>query len=99
MKVLKAFGLAAGGALAAAAAVKIFRNPKCKQALLDAFNRVAIRVDQKIGCPGLPVPLALAVLAGDRNTLREKNLIDTNTPGVVPGALPAYPNVVTARTP
>jgi Animal haem peroxidase. len=99
MKVLKAFGLAAGGALAAAAAVKILRNPKCKQALLDAFNQVAIRVDQKIGWPALPVPLALAVLAGDRNTLREKNLIDTNTPGVVPGALPAYPNVVTARTP
>jgi hypothetical protein len=99
MKVLKAFGLAAGGALAAVAAVKILRNAQCKKALLGAFNRTAVRVDQKMGWSTLPVPAALAVLAGDRNTLRENNLIDTNTPGVVPGPLPAYPNVVTARTP
>ncbi|GGG76152.1 putative peroxidase [Edaphobacter dinghuensis] len=99
MKVLKAIGIAAGGALAAAAAVKILRSGRCKQVLLDGFNRTCVRVDQKIGWPALPVPLALGVLAGYRNTVREKNLTDTNTPDTVPGTPPSYPNVVTARTP
>lgn len=99
MKVLKAIGIAVGGAFAAAAVVKILRNAECKKVLLDRFNRICVRVDQKIGWPALPVPLALAVLAGDRNTLREKNLTDTNTPNSPLGTPPVYPNVVTARTP
>jgi heme peroxidase len=99
MKMLKAVGIAAGGAVAAAAAVKILRSARCKQALLDGFNRTCVLVDQKIGWPALPVPLALAVLSGGRNTLREKNLTDTNTPDADPGTLSVYPNVVTARTP
>lgn len=99
MRVLKAVGIAAGGAVAAAAAIKILRSPRCKQALIDGFNRACVRVDQKIGWPALPVPLALTVLAGGRNTLREKNLTDTNTPGAAQATLPSYPNVVTARTP
>src|SRR5665213_1840583 len=99
MKVLKVFGIAAGGALAAAAAVKILRSAQCKQALIDKFNRTCVQVDQKIGWPALPVPLALGVLAGGRNTLREMNLTDTNTPDAVLETPPVYPNVVTARTP
>ena len=99
MKVLKAIGIAAGGAFAVAAAVKILRSAQWKQRILDGFNRASVLVDQKIGWPALPVPLALAVLAGGRNTLREKNLTDTNTPDAIPGTPPVYPNVVTARTP
>lgn len=99
MKVLKATGIAAGGALAAFAAVKLLQNKRCKRVLSSAYNRACIAVDQKVGWPALPVPLALAVLAGVRNTLREKNLFDTNTTGGGLGTPPVYPNRVTARTP
>ncbi len=99
MKVLKATGIVAGGALAAFAAVKVLRSPRCKRALTDLYNRACVRFDQEVGWPAVPVPLALAVLAGVRNTLREKNLTDTNTPDAAPGTPPVYPNVVTARTP
>jgi hypothetical protein len=99
MKVLKATGIAAGGALAAFTAIKILRNKRYKQSLANVYNRACVTADKKVGWPALPVPLALAVLAGVRNTLREKNLTDTNTPGASLGTPPVYPNVVTARTP
>ena len=99
MKLLKATGIVAGGALAAFAAVKVLRDKRYRHALSDIYNRTCVMVDQKVGWPSLPVPLALAVLAGVRNTLREKNLVDTNTPGVPLTTPPVYPNVVTARTP
>jgi hypothetical protein len=99
MKVLKVVGIAAGTAFAAVAAIEILRSARYRQALLDKYNRACVRFDQRVGWPAVPVPAALAVLAGVRNTLREKNLTDTNTPGASLGTPPIYANAVTARTP
>src|SRR5439155_15118930 len=52
------------------------------------FSRVLSGVgnllDRRYGWDKLPLPLGILTLAGVRETLRAKNLVDTNTPGVLP---------------
>ena len=64
------------------------------------YDRVAERLDRRIGWPNMPLPLALAVLSGVRNVLRRQNLFDTRKApaagGPQPG--PADPRHATERT-
>ena len=54
--------------------------PKPSSSLFSRFyNWVAQTIDQKIGWDKLPLPFGLAVLAGLRFILRERNLYDTAT--------------------
>ncbi len=64
------------------------------------FRAVAWAVDRARGWDRLPLPLALAVLAGLRDSLRRYNLHDTDgLPTSYPPAVPPYdPQVLTART-
>ena len=53
--------------------------------LSNFFNKLAETIDHKIGWDKLPSLLGLAVLAGIRNRLRQKNLYDTSvSPPVIP---------------
>jgi hypothetical protein len=53
------------------------------------LSGIGNRLDRRYGWDKLPVPLGILTLAGVRETLRAKNLIDTNTPGDPPK--PAHP--------
>src|SRR3979411_2969925 len=44
------------------------------------LSSVGNRLDRRYGWDRLPVPLGILTLAGVRETLRAKNLVDTNTP-------------------
>src|ERR1041385_8167781 len=44
-------------------------------------SRIGDRLDRRYGWDKLPVPLGLLTVAGVRESLRAKNLFDTNTPG------------------
>jgi Animal haem peroxidase len=64
------------------------------------FRAVAWALDRSRGWDHLPVPLALAVLGGLRDSLRRYNLHDTGgLPTTHPPAVPPYdPQVLTARS-
>ena len=66
-----------------------------------AFNRVAEELDHRIGWDKLPKPLGLLVLTGLRDTLRARNLYDTNVAPTrdLPPMEPFSSAVRTARTP
>ena len=66
-----------------------------------AFNRVAEELDHRIGWDKLPKPLGLLVLLGLRDTLRARNLYDTNVAPTrdLPPMEPFSSAVRTARTP
>lgn len=53
------------------------------------LSRIGDRLDSRYGWDKLPLPLGILTLAGVRETLRAKNLIDTNAPGAPPA--PAHP--------
>ena len=65
-----------------------------------AYRLIAGTIDRSVGWRSLPRPLALAVLAGLRDTLRRDNLQDTSAlPSIDPPALPPFrPEVLAART-
>lgn len=64
------------------------------------YNSVAELVDRKLGWDKLPTVLGLLVLIGLRNTLREKNLQDTNVAPAVnlPPVEPFRSDVLSQRT-
>jgi hypothetical protein len=64
------------------------------------FARIAIWIDQKVGWYNLPLPLGVAVIVGERITLRAENLHDTSSLPSIPQPEPAPPSTDyrTART-
>ena len=65
------------------------------------YDRIADRLDHRVGWDKLPTPLGLLVLVGLRNILRQKNLYDTNDqPRTTPLPVPPFEaSFLTARTP
>ncbi len=62
------------------------------------YNRVAERVDRRVGWDKLPKPIAMLVLIGLRNILREKNLHDTGRGPLDKPDVSDHPRHLTART-
>ncbi len=62
------------------------------------FNDVAEAIDRRIGWPKLPLPLAMPVLIGLRNRLREENLYDTGRGALDRPDISAHESYLTART-
>jgi hypothetical protein len=75
-------------------------TPYRSGAFRTVADKIAQRIDQRIGWDKLPLPLGLAVLAGVRNVLRRSNLFDTRTiPAVdTPPIGPPSPRHATQRT-
>jgi hypothetical protein len=61
--------------------------------------RLSEWIDRRIGWDRLPVPLALLVILGIREKLRERNLYDTNDARSTPTLGPAPPRYLIARSP
>jgi hypothetical protein len=66
--------------------------------LSSLYNKAAEKVDRRYGWDKLPKPLAMLVLIGLRNTLREKNLVDTGRGPLDKPDVNAHPRYLTART-
>ena len=69
-------------------------------AFWTVYDRVAQRVDRRVGWDRLPLPLGLAVLVGVRNILRRANLFDTRVIPTVDAAPvgPPSPRHATERS-
>jgi hypothetical protein len=65
---------------------------------MGLFTGVAERVDRSIGWDKLPTPLAMLVLIGLRNRLRQKNLYDTGRGPLDRPDVDDHPRYLTART-
>jgi hypothetical protein len=65
---------------------------------MGLFTDVAERIDRRRGWDDLPLPLAMLVLIGLRNRLREKNLYDTGRGPLDKPDVDAHPRYLTART-
>jgi Animal haem peroxidase len=64
----------------------------------SAFNQAAESLDRRVGWDKLPLPLALLVLIGLRNILRQKNLYDTGRGPLDKPDVSDHPRYMTART-
>src|SRR5438128_4281301 len=64
----------------------------------SAFNHAAETVDRRVGWDKLPLPLAMPVLIGLRNILRQKNLYDTGRGPLDEPDVSDHPRYMTART-
>src|ERR1700736_6382537 len=62
------------------------------------LSGIGNRLDRRYGWDKLPTPLGIITLAGVRETLRAKNLVDTNTPGGPPTPAPPAPADLEARS-
>src|SRR3954469_6568613 len=62
------------------------------------YDRLAERLDRRFGWDKLPLPLAMLVLIGLRNILREKNLYDTGRGPLDRPTIDDHPRYMTART-
>ena len=62
------------------------------------YNKAAERLDRRFGWDKLPLPLAMLVLIGLRNILREKNLYDTGRGPLDKPDISDHPRYLTART-
>ena len=62
------------------------------------YDDLAEKVDRKWGWDKLPLPVAMLVLIGLRNILREKNLYDTGRGPLDKPNIDDHPNYLTART-
>ena len=65
---------------------------------ISLYNRAAERIDRRVGWDKLPKPIAMLVLIGLRNILREKNLYDTGRGPLDQPDISAHPRHLTART-
>jgi Animal haem peroxidase len=65
---------------------------------MGLFTDVAERIDRRRGWDHLPLPLAMLVLIGLRNRLREKNLYDTGRGPLDKPDVDDHPRHLTART-
>ncbi len=65
---------------------------------ISLYNRAAERIDRRVGWDKLPKPIAMLVLIGLRNILREKNLVDTGRGPLDQPDISAHPRHLTART-
>jgi hypothetical protein len=65
---------------------------------LSLYNSTAERIDRRFGWDRLPLPAAMLVLIGLRNTLREQNLFDTGRGPLDKPDISAHPRHLTART-
>ena len=75
------------------------RKRRFPHLIWTAAASVTERVDTRVGWHRLPVPLAVAVLAGIRQRLRARNLYDTSKPATASDAVPDPPSRYrTART-
>ena len=66
--------------------------------LTQLYNRAASAVDHRVGWDKLPKPVAMLVLIGLRNVLREKNLYDTGRGPLDKPDVNDHPRHRTART-
>jgi hypothetical protein len=62
------------------------------------YDGFAQKLDRKYGWDKLPLPLAMLVLIGLRNILREKNLFDTGRGPLDKPSIDDHPRYLTART-
>ena len=62
------------------------------------YNDAAESADRRWGWDKLPLPIAMLVLIGLRNVLREKNLVDTGRGPLDKPDISDHPNYLTART-
>jgi hypothetical protein len=62
------------------------------------YDGLAEKVDRKYGWDKLPLPIAMPVLIGLRNILREKNLYDTGRGPLDEPSFDDHPRYMTART-
>src|SRR5215471_14378170 len=62
------------------------------------YNRAAEALDHRFGWDKLPRPIAMLVLIGLRNILREKNLYDTGRGPLDKPDISDHPRYLTART-
>jgi len=62
------------------------------------YDGLAEKLDRKYGWDKLPLPLAMLVLIGLRNILREKNLYDTGRGPLDRPTIDDHPRYMTART-
>jgi Animal haem peroxidase len=65
---------------------------------MGLFTNVAERIDRRWGWDHLPLPVAMAVLIGLRNRLRQKNLYDTGRGPLDKPDVDDHPHYLTART-
>jgi len=65
---------------------------------LSLYNRAAESIDRRRGWDRLPLPIAMLVLIGLRNVLREKNLYDTGRGPLDRPDVSDHPRHLTART-
>jgi Animal haem peroxidase len=65
---------------------------------ISLYNDAAERIDRKYGWDRLPKPVAMLVLIGLRNILREKNLYDTGRGALDKPDVSDHPRYLTART-
>ncbi len=65
---------------------------------ISLYNHAAERIDRRVGWDKLPKPIAMLVLIGLRNILREKNLVDTGRGPLDQPDISAHPRHLTART-
>jgi hypothetical protein len=62
------------------------------------YDDFAEKLDRKVGWDKLPLPIAMLVLIGLRNILREKNLYDTGRGPLDRPTIDDHPRYMTART-
>ena len=62
------------------------------------YDDLAAKMDRKWGWDKLPLPIAMLVLIGLRNILREKNLYDTGRGPLDKPSIDDHPRYLTART-
>ena len=65
---------------------------------MGLFTDAAERLDRRVGWDRLPLPLAMLVLIGLRNRLRQKNLYDTGRGPLDRPDVDVHPRHLTART-
>jgi hypothetical protein len=65
---------------------------------ISLYNRTAERIDRRVGWDKLPKPIAMLVLIGLRNILRERNLHDTGRGPLDRPDISAHPRHLSART-
>ena len=62
------------------------------------YNDAASALDRRVGWDKLPKPIAMLVLIGLRNVLREQNLYDTGRGALDKPDVSDHPRYLTART-
>ena len=65
---------------------------------MSIFTNAAEALDRRIGWDRLPLPVAMPVLIGLRNRLRQKNLVDTGRGPLDKPDVSDHPRHMTART-